>query len=173
MNKRASTGAPLYSAAERLRRDCSPWTLIQGVLAPLQFLAFAVSLCLVVRYLYDGQGLTAATASVLVKTALLYAIMITGSLWEHDVFGKYLFAKPFFWEDVVSMLVIALHSAYVAALLCGWLSARELMLLALAAYASYLINAAQFLLKFRAARLGWPPRSAPLVISAAAARALK
>jgi 3-vinyl bacteriochlorophyllide hydratase len=106
---------------------------------------------------------------VLVKTALLYAIMITGSLWEHDVFGKFLFAKPFFWEDVVSMLVIALHSAYVAALLGGWLSARALMLLALAAYASYLVNAAQFLLKFRAARLALPAHSQPLSVAAGAA----
>jgi 3-vinyl bacteriochlorophyllide hydratase len=164
MNRRASTALPLYTAAERERRDASPWTWIQGVLAPLQFVAFAVSLFLVLRYLYDGQGLAAATISVLVKTALLYAIMITGSLWERDVFGKYLFARPFFWEDVVSMLVIALHTAYLTALLGGLLSARQLMLLALAAYASYVINAAQFLIKFRAARLAAPPRAAPLAM---------
>ncbi len=147
---------------------------MQGVLAPLQFLAFAVSLFLVLRYLYDGQGLTAATVSVLVKTALLYAIMITGSLWEHDVYGKYLFAPPFFWEDVVSMLVIALHSAYLAALLAGWLPPRALMLLALAAYATYAVNAAQFLLKFRAARLsGAGAGVAAAGVPAAAAGVLK
>jgi 3-vinyl bacteriochlorophyllide hydratase len=171
MNRRASTGLPLYTVAERQRRDASPWTRVQGVLAPLQFVAFAVSLFLVLRYLYDGQGLGAATVSVLVKTALLYAIMTTGSLWEHDVFGKYLFARPFFWEDVVSMGVIALHTAYVAALLGGWLSARALMLLALAAYASYVINAAQFLIKFRAARLAAPPRTASRAMSAGASSA--
>lgn len=153
MIERGSTGVQLYTAAERQRRDASPWTLVQGVLAPLQFLAFFVSLVLVLRYLQAGAGYGAATVSVLVKTALLYTIMITGSLWERDVFGKYLFARPFFWEDVVSMLVIALHSAYVAALLLHRLSPRPLMLLALAAYASYLINAGQFLVKFRAARL--------------------
>jgi len=167
MNRRASTALPLYTVAERHRRDASPWTAVQGVLAPLQFVAFAVSLFLVLRYLYDGQGLGAATVSVLVKTALLYAIMTTGSLWEHDVFGKYLFARAFFWEDVVSMGVIALHTAYLAALLGGWLSARALMLLALAAYASYVINAAQFLIKFRAARLAAPPRTASLGIAGA------
>ena len=126
---------------------------MQGVLAPLQFLAFFVSLVLVLRYLQWGVGYAAATDSVLVKTALLYSIMVTGALWERDVFGQYLFARPFFWEDVVSMLVIALHTAYVAALFGGWLGPRPLLLLALAAYASYVINAAQFLLKFRAARL--------------------
>ena len=56
MNRRASTGLPLYTPAERERRDASPWTMVQGVLAPLQFLAFAVSLFLVLRYLYDGQA---------------------------------------------------------------------------------------------------------------------
>ncbi|HEY4972164.1 MAG TPA: 2-vinyl bacteriochlorophyllide hydratase [Steroidobacteraceae bacterium] len=173
MNRRASTGAPLYTVAERQRRDASAWTKVQGVLAPLQFLAFALSLWLVLRYLYDGQGLAAATASVLVKTALLYAIMITGSLWEHDVFGKYLFARPFFWEDVVSMLVIALHTAYLTALLFSWLSARGLMLLALAAYASYVINAGQFLLKFRSARLDSALRPARSVGAGSIAGALK
>ena len=166
MKTRASTAGPLYSADERRRRDASPWTLVQAWLAPLQFLAFAVSLFLVVRYLYDAQGLAAATLSVLIKTALLYAIMITGSLWERDVFGKYLFAHAFFWEDVVSMLVIALHSAYVVSLLCHWRSARALMLLALAAYASYAINATQFLIKFRAARRRDPPHTRPLALAA-------
>ncbi len=79
--------------------------------------------------------------------------MITGSIWEKDVFGKYLFAAPFFWEDVFSILVLALHSAYLAALAFDVLEAHALMLLALAAYAAYVVNAAQFLLKLKAARL--------------------
>jgi len=144
---------PLYTDAERARRDGTAWTLVQGILAPVQFVAFAVSLVLVLRYLGTGHGLQAATASVLVKTGLLYTIMVTGAIWEKVVFGQYLFARPFFWEDVFSMLVIALHTAYVVALLTGGLDAREQLLLALAAYASYLVNAAQFLLKLRAARL--------------------
>ncbi len=155
-HRRPDRSAPLYTAEQRRRRDASRWTLVQGILAPLQFLAFLVSLWLVLRFLWTGDGLAAATASVIVKTALLYLIMITGSLWERDVFGQYLFAAPFFWEDVVSMLVLALHAAYVAALVFGWLAAREQMLLALAAYAAYVINAAQFLLKLRAARLQQP-----------------
>ena len=142
----------LYSDAERRRRDASRWTLVQGVLAPLQFVAFAVSLCLVVRFLATGEGWYAATASIVVKTLFLYAIMVTGSLWEHDVFGRYLFARPFFWEDVVSILVLALHTAYLAALATGALPPRQQMYLALAAYASYVVNATQFLLKLRAAR---------------------
>ena len=67
--------------------------------------------------------------------------MITGSIWEKVVFGRYLFADAFFWEDVFSMLVLALHTAYLAALGFGWLGPRGLMGLALAAYAAYAINA--------------------------------
>jgi 3-vinyl bacteriochlorophyllide hydratase len=83
---------------------------------------------------------------------VLYTIMITGSIWEKAVFGKWLFAAAFFWEDVFSMLVLALHTAYLVALATGALDARGLMLLALAAYATYVINAAQFIIKLRMAR---------------------
>jgi 3-vinyl bacteriochlorophyllide hydratase len=144
---------PLYTAAERLRRDATPWTLVQGVLAPIQFLAFAVSLALIVRYMATGQGYGLATASILVKTGLLYAIMITGSIWEKVVFGKWLFAKAFFWEDVFSMLVLGLQTAYLVSLMLGWGSADQQMMIAVAAYGAYAINASQFLLKLRAARL--------------------
>lgn len=150
---------PLYNEDERRRRDASRWTLVQGILAPLQFLVFLVSVCLVLRYLATGQGLTAATVSIVIKTLVLYTIMITGSLWEKDVYGKYLFAPAFFWEDAVSMLVLALHTGYLLALVTGALDARQQMFLALAAYASYAVNATQFLLKLRAARRSQPVRA--------------
>jgi 3-vinyl bacteriochlorophyllide hydratase len=143
----------LYTEEERRRRDASRWTFVQGVLAPLQFLVFLVSLGLVLRFLATGEGLTAATVSVVIKTFVLYTIMVTGAIWEKEVFGVYLFARPFFWEDVFSMLVLALHTAYLVAVLTGALNPPQQMLLALAAYAAYLINAGQFVLKLRAARL--------------------
>ncbi len=147
---------PLYTQEERLRRDKSPWTLVQGVLAPIQFLVFLVSAVLVVRYLATGNGLTAATVSVVMKTLVLYTIMITGCIWERDVFGRYLFAPAFFWEDFVSMFVLALHSLYLGALLFGALHARYQMYIALLAYSAYLINATQFIVKLRKARLEGP-----------------
>lgn len=143
----------LYTPAERERRDASRWTLVQGILAPLQFLVMAVSVGLVVRTLMTGAGYGAATVSIIAKTFLLYAIMVTGCLWEKDVFGKYLFAPAFFWEDVVSMGVIALHTAYLWGLLTGGMDATTLLWLALVAYAAYAVNAIQFVLKLRAARL--------------------
>ncbi|MGF7162908.1 3-vinyl bacteriochlorophyllide hydratase [Rhodoligotrophos appendicifer] len=154
--ERANDGGPkpLYTRDQRIRRDASHWTLVQGILAPLQFLVFLVSLALIFRYLWTGDGLWLANLSIIVKTLVLYTIMITGSIWEKDVFGKWLFAEPFYWEDMVSMLVLALHTAYLICLLEGLLDHRSLMVLALAAYVTYVINAGQFILKLRAARLG-------------------
>jgi 3-vinyl bacteriochlorophyllide hydratase len=137
--------------------------MVQGVLAPLQFLVFAVSLSLVIRFLLTGEGEQAASLSVVVKTLVLYTIMVTGAIWERKVFGQYLFAPAFFWEDAVSMIVIALHTAYLVALVSGSMDAQPMMVLALAAYAAYVINATQFVLKLRAARLadeGWSPARA-------------
>jgi 3-vinyl bacteriochlorophyllide hydratase len=145
--------AALYTPEQRRRRDTTRWTLVQGVLAPLQFLIFLASLALVLRFLATGEGDQAATLSVIAKTLALYLIMVTGCLWEKAVFDRYLFAPAFYWEDVFSMLVLALHTAYLVALATGWLDIRGQMLLALAAYAAYVVNAAQFLLKLRAARL--------------------
>ena len=144
---------PLYTHEERLRRDASPWTLVQAVLAPIQFLVFMVSAALVIRFLVTGEGFGAATISVLIKTLVLYTIMVTGCIWEHDVFGRYLFAPAFFWEDFVSMFVLVLHTAYLGALLFGSLHARYQMYIALLAYSAYLLNATQFVVKLRKARL--------------------
>ncbi|MDO9707453.1 2-vinyl bacteriochlorophyllide hydratase [Paracraurococcus lichenis] len=151
--RHAAPRRPLYTAEERRRRDGTRWTLVQGLLAPLQFAVFLVSLGLVLHFLATGEGYAAATASVVVKTLVLYAIMVTGSIWEKVVFGRYLFAPAFFWEDVFSMLVLALHTAYLGAVLGGIGDAEGQMLLALAAYVSYVVNATQFVLKLRAARL--------------------
>lgn len=149
---RSSKVQPLYTAAERARRDATRWTLVQGVLAPVQFLVFLVSLALVLRFMMTGAGYGVATVSIVVKTGTLYAIMVTGAIWEKVVFGRYLLARSFFWEDMMSFLVIALHTAYLWALLTGAMGPDALMSLALAAYAAYAVNAAQFVLKLRRAR---------------------
>jgi 3-vinyl bacteriochlorophyllide hydratase len=151
MNSRLSP--PLYTPAQRQRRDATRWTLVQGVLAPVQFLVCLLSAALMVRWLLTGDGLWAASASFVAKCLLLYLIMVTGAIWEKVVFGQWLFAPAFFWEDVVSMGVIALHTACLVGMATGWMSARTQMLLALAAYATYIVNAIQFLWKLRRARL--------------------
>jgi 3-vinyl bacteriochlorophyllide hydratase len=143
----------LYTPEQRIRRDATKWTLVQGILAPIQFLIFLISLGLVIRYLLSGEGFVIATWSIVLKTLVLYTIMITGAIWERVVFGCYLFAPAFFWEDVFSFLVLALHTTYLVMLLGGLGSPDQQMWVALAAYSTYVINAGQFLLKLRAARL--------------------
>jgi 3-vinyl bacteriochlorophyllide hydratase len=147
------TYRPLYTPEERVRRDATKWTLVQGILAPSQFVVFLVSLYLVLRFLFTGEGESAANISVVIKTLTLYTIMITGCIWEKVVFNCYLFAPAFFWEDVFSMLVLLLHTLYLVALGTGYLDQTQLMLLALAAYATYVVNAGQFIWKLRMARL--------------------
>ncbi|OYW49410.1 MAG: 2-vinyl bacteriochlorophyllide hydratase [Novosphingobium sp. 28-62-57] len=153
MISKQKASSALYTPEERVRRDSTRWTLVQGLLAPFQFVVFLVSIGLVLRSLATGEGMFAADVSVLVKTLTLYTIMVTGSIWEKVVFGKWLFAPAFFWEDVVSMLVLALHTAYLVMLFGDYGSFEQRMSVALAGYAAYVINAAQFLLKLRAARL--------------------
>ncbi|WP_213272115.1 2-vinyl bacteriochlorophyllide hydratase [Hyphomonas sp.] len=144
--------AAIYTREQRLRRDASPWTIVQAILAPIQFLVFLVSVGLVAYYLVTGAGLALATASVVLKTFCLYAIMVTGAIWEKEVFGQHLFAPAFFWEDAVSMIVIALHTAYLVMLL-GRIGSPETQLwVALAGYAVYVINAGQFIWKLQLAR---------------------
>ena len=148
----APRSRPLYTPGQRARRDSTRWTMVQAILAPLQFLVFAISLVLVLRFLWTGTGYGPATASILLKTALLYTIMVTGAFWEKAVFGQYLFAPAFFWEDAVSFLVIGLHTLYLYGLLTDGLTPVQLMAVTLAAYAAYAVNATQFLLKLRRAR---------------------
>lgn len=143
---------PLYTPEQRARRDATRWTLVQGILAPVQFAVFAWSLTMVVRFLATGEGLWWTNASILVKTVLLFTIMVTGSIWEKVVFDVWLFAEPFFWEDVFSFLVIFFHCWYLYGLFTG-MDPRSLMSVTLAAYAAYVVNATQWILKLRAARL--------------------
>ncbi|MFZ9314866.1 MAG: 2-vinyl bacteriochlorophyllide hydratase [Burkholderiaceae bacterium] len=145
---------PLYSPDERRRRDATVWTLVQGILAPLQFLVLLISLSLIGYAWTTNSHWDWALWSVVVKTGVLYVIMVTGAIWEKVVFGQYLFAPSFFWEDVVSMGVIGLHTAYLLAWLQGdaWMGLHAQVGLALVAYAAYVVNAAQFLWKLRMAR---------------------
>ena len=130
------------------------WTTVQGILAPVQFLAFAVSLVLVLRFLGPARATGPRPSRSWSRPAFLYLIMVTGAIWEKVVFGQYLFAPAFFWEDVFSFAVIALHTLYLYGTVDRRVRRRtQLMLIALAAYATYVINAGQFILKLRRARL--------------------
>jgi len=145
-------GSILYTPAQRRIRDNTVWTKVQAILAPIQFIVCIFSLILVLRYLYFDIGYQVATISIIVKTSLLFLIMLTGAIWEKVVFGQYLLAPAFFWEDIVSFFVIFFHLVYLFALLSGKFAPQSQMLLALFAYGLYFINAAQFLRKLKLAK---------------------
>ena len=155
MHKQSSPqvdGWNLYTPSQRIIRDRTVWTKVQAILAPLQFIVCVISLALVLRYLFTNEGYYIATVSIVVKSFLLLLIMVTGAIWEKVVFGQFLFAEAFFWEDVVSFFVIFFHGLYLYVLLSGEFLPTSQMLVALFAYFLYFINAFQFLRKLRLAR---------------------
>lgn len=136
----------MYTPEQLARREASPWTRVQIILAPIQFLAFLISFFLVVRYLMTGQGYLATTISVWVKIVLIWALTITGMLWEKDVYGHYFMAREFFWEDLGNLIAILTHNAYFIVQWSGW-EPRSVMFVMLFAYITYLLNATQFIVK--------------------------
>ena len=155
MHKQSSPqvdGWNLYTPSQRIIRDRTIWTKVQAILAPLQFIVCIISLALVVRYLFTSEGYYIATVSIVLKSCLLFLIMITGAIWEKVVFDQFLFAEAFFWEDIVSFFVIFFHGLYLYVLLSGDFAPNSQMSVALFAYFLYFINAFQFLRKLRLAR---------------------
>ena len=140
-----------YTAEQLARRDNSKWTLVQAVLAPIQFLAFIVSLVLVTRYLLTGDGYMVANISVLIKISLLWLITVTGMIWEKEIFDHWFLAPQFFWEDVGNAVAMVLHNLYFVARWLDW-SDRAVMWLMLVAYIGYIFNMAQFIMKGLQAR---------------------
>ena len=132
-----------YTAEQLAKRNASVWTRVQMMLAPLQFLAFLVSLTLVIRYLLTGDGYLITNLSVLLKITLLWLITVTGMIWEKEIFGHWFLAPQFFWEDVGNAVAMLMHNLYFLAVWLGW-SHQAVMTLMLIAYISYLFNCAHF-----------------------------
>jgi 3-vinyl bacteriochlorophyllide hydratase len=136
----------IYTPEQMARRNTSVWTKVQAILAPIQFLAFLVSFGFVIRYLTTGEGYGITNISVLIKITLLWAITITGMIWEKEIFGHYFLAKEFFWEDVGNAVAIVSHNLYFLAVALHW-SREAVMTVMLVAYCTYLINCTQFIVK--------------------------
>ena len=137
-----------YTADQIERRRKSRWTMVQIVGAPIQLLIFLISLGFVIYSLVTGGGAFEITnITIYVKITTLYIMFITGMLWEKDVFGHYVFAPEFFWEDVVSTMLLTTHTAYLVASLLG-ASKTTLLVIIVIAYLNYLFNASQYFVKF-------------------------
>jgi 3-vinyl bacteriochlorophyllide hydratase len=139
---------PRYTPEQLARRNASVWTKVQGILAPIQFLMFIAGIT--VTYLYkEGiwiDDFTWITIFVTLKTFMLVLIFVTGGFFELEVFGQFAFVHEFFWEDFGSAIAMIVHIGYFVLFFMG-LDESTLISTALLAYLSYLINAAQFVIR--------------------------
>jgi 3-vinyl bacteriochlorophyllide hydratase len=126
------------------RRNASRWTQIHPVFAIGQLGVFLTSLVLLTLYAFHLVPFAAVALSVLIKIAFMVGAVITGSLWEHDVYGRWWFANEFFIEDVMTANVFALHIAYLIAYYAYPQSLTPALWMLGVAYAVYGINVAQY-----------------------------
>ena len=136
----------------RERRAASRWTYVHPLFAIGQLGVFLMSLVLVALYFLHVVPYTAVHLSVLIKICFMIGAVITGSLWEHDVFGRWWFAHEFFVEDVMTANVFALHIGYLLTFyLMPWNMFAILAMLGMS-YLVYGLNVAQYIVSHMNAR---------------------
>ena len=128
------------------RRNASTWTLIHPIFAIGQLGVFLVSLVLLALYFAHDVSFRAVHASVLIKIAFMIGAVVTGSLWEHDVYGKWWFAHEFFIEDVMTANVFLLHIGYLITIYAFPGSMRASLAMLGVAYLAYGLNVGQYIL---------------------------
>ncbi len=139
---------PRYTPEQLEKRNASKWTTVQAVLAPIQFLIFLAGLT--VTWLFTKQiwitDFSWITTFVTLKTFMLVLIFVTGGFFELEVFGHFAFAPEFYWEDFGSAIAMVVHLSYFILFWMG-LDREVLIWTAYLAYLSYLVNAAQFVIR--------------------------
>ncbi|GAC1397412.1 MAG: hypothetical protein NVS2B8_08440 [Vulcanimicrobiaceae bacterium] len=131
--------------AVRDRRTSSIWTIVHPLFAIGQLLAFFVSVGLLIAFFRGAVSYEMVHVSVLVKIGLMVGAVLTGSLWEHDVFGYWWFAPEFLLEDVMTLIVFLFQLAYLVVVAFHRdLMPAVLMMLGLA-YTVYVVNVAQYI----------------------------
>ena len=129
----------------RDRRAASIWTMIHPIFAIGQLLAFVVSVGLLIAYLRHGVSFHALHVSVLTKIGLMVGAVVTGSLWERDVFGYWWFAPEFLFEDVMTLIVFIMQLSYLLMVFTHPNDMRAILGILVLAYAVYLANVAQYI----------------------------
>lgn len=138
----ASQAAPGVFA----RRKASIWTTIHPLFAIGQLLIFFVSVGFLIAYLrgavhhYETVHLT-----VLMKIALMFGALVTGALWEHDVYGFWWFAPEFLFEDVMTLLVFVTQISYLLMYYLHPGNMTAILTMLCIAYTMYFANVAQYI----------------------------
>jgi 3-vinyl bacteriochlorophyllide hydratase len=128
----------------RSRREASKWTRIHPIFALGQLGAFFVSVGFLIAYGFGWVGFAAVHESVLIKIALMIGAIVTGALWEKDVFNWYWFAPDFFFEDAWTVNVFLLHLGYLAVVYTEPSNPAKALLLLVIAYIVYVANVVQY-----------------------------
>jgi 3-vinyl bacteriochlorophyllide hydratase len=137
----------MYTAEQLVRRQASRWTQVMMIFGMAQFLVIIVSLYLVIRFLNTGTGYATATVTVLLNIALLWINTVVGMLWEKEMYNHYFMAREFFWEDFGNLIVLITQNSYFVAVGLNW-SRHDIMMLMLVAYGTYLVNFAQWFIRY-------------------------
>jgi len=139
---------PRYTPEQLAKRNASVWTEIQILLAPVQFVIFLTGIGLNAIYASNPASIDFfwVSVAILFKTLFFVILFITGMFFEKDLFGKWVFSKEFFWEDVGSSVATFFHFLYFVLAWKGYPDAT-LVIWATVAYSSYIINAVQYLVR--------------------------
>jgi len=139
---------PRYTPEQLAKRNASVWTEIQILLAPVQFVIFLTGIGLNALYASNPASIDFfwISVAILFKTLFFVILFITGMFFEKDLFGKWVFSKEFFWEDVGSSVATFFHFLYFVLAWKGYPDGT-LVIWATVAYSSYIINAVQYLVR--------------------------
>ena len=139
---------PRYTPEQLAKRNASVWTEIQILLAPVQFVIFLTGIGLNALYASNPDSIDFfwISVAILFKTLFFVILFITGMFFEKDIFGKWVFSKEFFWEDVGSSVATFFHFLYFVLAWKGYPDGT-LVIWATVAYSSYIINAVQYLVR--------------------------
>ncbi|NTW82881.1 MAG: 2-vinyl bacteriochlorophyllide hydratase [Chlorobiaceae bacterium] len=137
---------PRYTPEQLAKRNASVWTEIQILLAPVQFVIFLTGIALNILYANNLASIDFfwISVAILYKTLFFVILFITGMYFEKDLFGKWVYSKEFFWEDVGSSVATFFHFLYFFLAWKGY-SDKSLVFWSSVAYSSYIINAIQYL----------------------------
>jgi len=112
-----------------------------------QLLMFFVSAILLTMYARGAVSFSVVHESVLFKIALMLGAIITGALWEKDVFGAYWFAPEFMGEDTMTVIVFILHVSYLTMVFAHPENIGYQVSMLVMAYTVYVVNVAQYVIR--------------------------
>ncbi len=134
------------------RREATIWTKLHLPFALGQLAVCAISVLLIAAFFAGYVPFSVVHASALLKISLMAGAVITGSLWEKDVYGFWWFAPQFFFEDLLTYVVALFQIGYLIVYYHQPNNLAANVAVLMVCYLAYIINVTQYVLKHRSAR---------------------